>query len=72
MGSGQKCSLRFFPEGARLAPTGFGVSASYSGDRLGNVLNIAADLGWLDRGPEGFVISADGQAALTAGAFGEI
>ena len=38
MGQGQKCSLRFFPDGDLLRPTGKTVRAGYSGDRLSNVL----------------------------------
>ena len=49
MSQGQKCSLRFFPEGALLRPTGTPVAAGCSGDRLGNVLGIWADLGVLER-----------------------
>lgn len=49
MSQGQKCSLRFYPEGALLRPTGTPVAAGFSGDRLGNVLGIWADLGVLDR-----------------------
>jgi hypothetical protein len=49
MSQGQKCSLRFFPEGETLRPTGKRVNAGYSGDRLGNVLGIWGDLGMLDR-----------------------
>lgn len=49
MSQGQKCSLRFYPEGALLRPTGIPVAAGFSGDRLGNVLGIWADLGVLER-----------------------
>lgn len=49
MSQGQKCSLRFYPEGALLRPTGTPVAAGFSGDRLGNVLGIWADLGVLER-----------------------
>lgn len=49
MTQGQKCSLRFYPEGALLRPTGTLVAAGYSGDRLSNVLGIWADLGVLQR-----------------------
>jgi hypothetical protein len=45
MGEGQQCSLRFYPEGDLMRPTGTGVRAGYSGDRLGNVLGMLADLG---------------------------
>jgi hypothetical protein len=40
MGSGQQCSLRFYPEGDLLKPTGTEVWAGYSGDRLWNVLGM--------------------------------
>ena len=49
MSQGQKCSLRFYPEGALLRPTSTPVAAGFSGDRLGNVLGIWADLGMLER-----------------------
>ena len=49
MGQGQKCSLRFYPEGISFKPTGTRVLAGYSGDRLGNVLGMLADLGLCDR-----------------------
>jgi len=45
MGQGQKCSLRFFPEGEVLQPTGIPVTPGFSGSRLGNVLGVLADLG---------------------------
>ena len=45
IGAGQKCSLRFYPDGERLRPTGTGVVAGYSGSRLENVLGTLADLG---------------------------
>ena len=51
MAQGQKCSLRFYPDGTRLRATGTDVAAGYSGDRLGNVLGMWADLGALDRLP---------------------
>jgi hypothetical protein len=46
LGQGQKSSLRFFPEGDLLRPTGTEVIAGYSGDRLGNVIGILADIGF--------------------------
>lgn len=49
MSQGQKCSLRFYPEGDRLRPTGTAVRPGYSGDRLANVLGMWADLGHLER-----------------------
>ncbi|MCP3144534.1 hypothetical protein [Pyxidicoccus xibeiensis] len=62
MGQGQKCSLRFYPEGALLRPTGTPVAAGFSGDRLGNVLGIWADIGVLDRADGGrFALSGHGR-----------
>ncbi len=49
MGQGQKCSLRFFPEGELLHPTGVRVTPGFSGSRLGNVLGMLADAGLCDR-----------------------
>jgi len=68
MGQGQKCSLRFYPEGSRLVPTGIRVLPSYSGDRLGNVLNMWADIGLLQRAQGlGFRLTDLGRSALTDG-----
>jgi len=47
MGNGQKCSLRFFPDGPHLRPTGLGMSPGHSGDRLTNVCRFLTDLGML-------------------------
>jgi len=60
MGTGQQCSLRFYPEGDVLRPTGVAVSAGYSGDRLGNVMQMLADLGHLLRENGAFSLSARG------------
>ena len=49
MGQGQKCSLRFFPEGEVIQPTGEPVRPGFSGSRLGNVLGILADVGLCNR-----------------------
>ena len=49
MGQGQKCSLRFFPEGDVLQPTGIPVTPGFSGSRLGNVLGMLADVGLCNR-----------------------
>jgi hypothetical protein len=64
MGSGQQCSLRFYPEGDLLKPTGTEVWAGYSGDRLGNVLGMLSDLGYFERENSGFRLSAKGNALL--------
>ena len=60
MGAGQKCSLRFFPDGPRLRPTGLGMSAGHSGDRLTNVLRILTDVGELQRRSGQFMPSEGG------------
>ncbi len=49
MGQGQKCSLRFYPDGSVLRPTGLNVRAGYSATRLGNVLGMLADLAFCAR-----------------------
>ncbi|MDE0193684.1 MAG: hypothetical protein OXQ90_20220 [Gammaproteobacteria bacterium] len=61
MSQGPRCTLRFFPEGALLRPTGIPVSAGQSGDRLGNVLGMWADLGVLERGNRGFGLTERGR-----------
>lgn len=47
MGAGQKCSLRFFPDGPMLRSTGIEMYPGQSNDRLTNVLRILSDLGEL-------------------------
>ena len=65
MGEGQKCSLRFFPEGSVLRPTGTGVYPGFSGDRLRNVLGMLADLGFCNRHEGGgYLINEKGLAFL--------
>jgi len=65
LGQGQKCSLRFFPEGNILRPTGKRVVASSSGDRLGNVLGFFADTGYLHRIESSrFSLAPDGSSLL--------
>lgn len=67
LGQGQKCSLRFFPEGRILRPTGTLVAAGYSGNRLGNVLNFFADVGYLERSGNGrFLLVSDGRILLSS------
>ena len=61
MSQGQSCSLRFFPEGALLRPTGTPAVAGFSGDRLGNVLGMWADLGVLERADGGFELTEHGR-----------
>ena len=68
MGQGQKCSLRFFPEGDRLLPTGTSVWAGFSGSRLGNVLGILADIGQFNRLESGrFEPTEEGRKLLLRG-----
>jgi hypothetical protein len=65
MSQGQKCSLRFYPEGGLLRPTGTLVRAGHSGDRLGNVLQMWADLGALDESEGGqYSLSDRGRGVL--------
>lgn len=46
MANGQKCSLRFFPDGSSLRTTGLSVSPGQSGSRLGNIVRILRDAGF--------------------------
>jgi hypothetical protein len=55
MGNGQKCSLRFFPEGPYLRSTGLGMAPGHSGDRLTNVLRFLTDIGTLEKTAAGLV-----------------
>ena len=65
MGQGQKCSLRFFPEGEVLHPTGIAANPGFSETRLGNVLGILADLGLYSRLPGGrYRLTASGRSRL--------
>jgi hypothetical protein len=59
MGAGQKCSLRFFPEGPKLRATGIPVLPNQSGDRLTNVIRILADVGIFRRTDSGYVLEND-------------
>lgn len=43
MGGGQKCSLRFFPEGSKLLTTDIDTGAGRSGSRLWNVIKVLED-----------------------------
>ena len=47
MSQGLKCSLRFFPDGRVLRPTGMTAAAGFSQDRLGNVIGILGDIGMI-------------------------
>ena len=65
MGQGQKCSLRFYPEGNYLIPTGQSVAAGYSQNRLGNVLGMLADLGFCSREGGRFSLTEKGRSLLS-------
>lgn len=69
MGAGLKCSLRFFPDGSTLRPTGVPVGPGYSGDRLGNVIGWLTDLGFLDR-ESGLTARSDGLLEQLGGSDG--
>ena len=60
MGAGQKCSLRFFPDGPFLRPTGIRMDPGHSGDRLTSVLRILTDIGKLRREAGMFTVSDGG------------
>jgi hypothetical protein len=53
MAGGQKCSLRFFPEGQRLRLTAIQSGAGFSNSRLDNTINILVDIGVFQRGENG-------------------
>ena len=65
MGQGQKCSLRFFPDGDLLRPTGKTVRAGYSGDRLSNVLGMLADLGIVAQSGDKYSFTEHSERILT-------
>ena len=68
MGQGQKCSLRFFPEGDVLQPTGIAVTPGFSGSRLDNVLGMLSDVGLLNRFDGGrFDLTNTGRKRLLEG-----
>jgi len=62
MGQGLKCSLRFFPDGRVLRPTGIEVMPGFSGDRLGNVIGVLSDLGFIS--PDGSLLTEQGETLL--------
>ncbi|MBZ9696469.1 MULTISPECIES: hypothetical protein [unclassified Mesorhizobium] len=53
MSNGQKCSLRFFPDGNLLRLTANQTGAGFSGSRLDNTLGILVDIGVLTRESDG-------------------
>tara|TARA_Y100000294_G_C8503545_1_gene315843 strand:- start:212 stop:1099 length:888 start_codon:yes stop_codon:yes gene_type:complete len=65
IGQGQKCSVRFYPDGDLLRPTGKRVNAWFSQDRLGNVIQMLSDLGLCSKNSNGkFLISEAGKVFL--------
>ena len=65
IGQGQKCSVRFYPDGDLLRPTGKRVNAWFSQDRLGNVIQMLSDLGLCSKNSNGkFLISKAGTVFL--------
>ena len=65
MGNGMKCSLRFYPDGKVLRPTGIGVSAGFSNDRLVNVFGLLSDLGYVELGGDETALTSEGKELLT-------
>jgi len=59
MGQGQQCSLRFFPEGKKLVPTGIDTNAGVSGSRLNNTIRMMSDIGLCDALDNGNFIKND-------------
>lgn len=53
MSGGQKCSLRFFPDGQGLRLTANQSGAGFSNSRLDNTINILVDIGIFCRGANG-------------------
>ena len=65
IGQGQKCSVRFYPDGDLLRPTGKRVNAWFSQDRLGNVIQMLSDLGLCSKNSNGkFLMSEAGKVFL--------
>ncbi len=60
MAGGQKCSLRFFPEGQRLRLTANQSGAGFSNSRLDNTINIFVDIGVFRRGTNGELSAMEG------------
>lgn len=59
MGQGQQCSLRFFPEGKKLVPTGIETNAGVSGSRLNNTMRMMSDIGICEALDNGSFIKND-------------
>ena len=65
IGQGQKCSVRFYPDGNLLRPTGKRVNAWFSQDRLANVIQMLSDIGLCSKNNQGkFLISEAGKVIL--------
>ena len=66
MGQDQQCSLRFFPEGQKLMPTGVETKAGISGSRLNNTMRMISDIGFCEAGNGGtFVRNEMSDTVLT-------
>ena len=65
IGQGQKCSVRFYPDGDLLRPTGKRVNAWFSQDRLANVIQMLSDMGLCTKNKQGkFLLSNSGKVLL--------
>lgn len=68
MSQRQSNSLRFFPRGDLLVPTGTGTAAGFSLTRLSAVLQVMSDVGHLESVQGGFRPTAGGLAWATEAA----
>lgn len=66
MGQGQKCSLRFFPDGEILRPTGQTVGPGYSGSRLDNVIGMLIDIGVCNKSGKNYALTNRGTSVLAS------
>ncbi|MCQ2005696.1 hypothetical protein [Rhizobium sp. NRK18] len=62
MSAGQKCSLRFFPDGNVLRLTANQTNAGFSGTRLYNTINVLSDIGILTRNVDGSLATREAAA----------
>ncbi|MCR6727084.1 hypothetical protein [Agrobacterium fabrum] len=62
MSAGQKCSLRFFPDGNVLRLTANQSNPGFSGTRLYNTINVLSDIGVLTRDSDGSLILGEAAA----------
>lgn len=67
MGQGLKCSLRFYPDGEVLRPTGMRVFPGSSLTRLSNVVGMLSDLSYCNRLPNGrYELNENGEELLAS------